>query len=163
MSHHSKEASLKAFGLSALGGAGLYGLMERLRPGYGREKMPPPLKVSSSTIDAVSYNPVSKELVVIFKTGKKYKYDGVSKRKFESFISSPSKNGYLRSKIAPRHQYEKLATAVRAPLETKKPKSLSQMLEDLRHIDTPEKWKAYMENERTGAHNDLKRTLHDSE
>ena len=68
----NKQASWRRFGLSALGGVGVVGLMERLRPGYSKRK-PKPLKVSSSTIDSVSYDPASKELIVIFKTGKKYK------------------------------------------------------------------------------------------
>ena len=84
--------------------------------------------------------------------------------KFKNFMSAPSKNGYLRSKIAPKHTYEKVSE-VRTPLSARKPKSLSMMLDDLRHIDTPEKWKAYTEQEQNGYRKLLGRDalLHDKD
>lgn len=61
------------------------------------------VKVKSSTIQEVKYDPVTKALDVIFKSGGHYSYSGVSEEKYNSMISAKSVGSYFHSNIKGKH------------------------------------------------------------
>ncbi len=64
--------------------------------------MPDPnalIPVDSSMIQAVRYNAKTKELDVLYNSGKVWCYSGVDKEEYEGLMKSSSKGSYMRSNI----------------------------------------------------------------
>jgi hypothetical protein len=57
------------------------------------------IPVESSMIDAVSYDPQAKELLVIFSSGKTYTYMKVPQEEFDGLLAAESKGQYVRACI----------------------------------------------------------------
>ena len=57
------------------------------------------VEVESSMIHAVRYNAQTKELDVMYNTGKVWRYEGVGKKEYEGLMKSSSKGSYMRSNI----------------------------------------------------------------
>jgi hypothetical protein len=72
--------------------------------------MPEMIFVDSSNIEAIGYDPESRELHVRFlKSGETYVYYEVEEWEFEEFKRADSKGVHLNSNIKPRHpNYTKL-------------------------------------------------------
>lgn len=64
--------------------------------------------VQSSNIDAVGYDPETKELQVRFKGGALYSYAGVPKAKYDSMLSAQSLGGVFHTSIRNEYKYTKL-------------------------------------------------------
>jgi hypothetical protein len=57
------------------------------------------IEVESSMIQAVGYDPESKELEVLFDSGKTYRYTGVPQEEYEGLLKAESKGRYMRGYI----------------------------------------------------------------
>jgi len=57
------------------------------------------VKVESSNIDAIGYEPAKKELRIRFKSGQTYKYTPVTQKGYEDFLSADSKGKYFHKNI----------------------------------------------------------------
>lgn len=65
--------------------------------------------VDSSNLEAIGYDPDSRELHVRFlKSGDTYVYYDVDEWVFQEFLQADSKGGYLNDKIKERYQFAKL-------------------------------------------------------
>lgn len=57
------------------------------------------IPVESSMIQAVSYDPKTRILEVIFNSGRTYCYEGVPPDVYKKLMTADSKGGYMRSAI----------------------------------------------------------------
>lgn len=65
--------------------------------------------VDSSNVEAIGYDPDSRELHVRFlKSGDIYVYYDVEEWVFQEFLQADTKGGYLNANIKDRYQYAKL-------------------------------------------------------
>lgn len=62
------------------------------------------IRVSSSAISAIGYDPETMRMRIKFKEGKTYDYCRVPAHIFESFIQSRSKGTFYQAKINGRYQ-----------------------------------------------------------
>ena len=67
------------------------------------------IKVESSTIDEIYYNLLERKLIVTFKNGSKYQYDGVSEDVFKELISAESVCKYFTANIRNKYTTTKLS------------------------------------------------------
>jgi hypothetical protein len=56
-------------------------------------------KVNSSMVYAIGYNPKSKTLEVVFKSGKVWVYEEVPKKVYQELLKSKSIGSYMRENI----------------------------------------------------------------
>lgn len=66
------------------------------------------IKVESSTIDEMYYDLLERKLIVTFKNGSKYQYDGVPEDVFKELISTESIGKYFASNIRNKYTTTKL-------------------------------------------------------
>lgn len=67
------------------------------------------IPVQSSNLQAVRYEPSTRQLFVRFRTeGREYRYDGVSVSTFEELLAAPSKGGYFAANIRSSYPYTRL-------------------------------------------------------
>lgn len=67
------------------------------------------IDVTSSNIKTIGYNIKTKDLDVEFTTGDIYRYSGVPKSVYRSFLGSSSKGKFLHKNIKGKYSYIKLA------------------------------------------------------
>ncbi len=63
------------------------------------------IQVESSMIDAVGYDPEGRELLVIFNSGKSYRYTGVPKKVYEELLAAESKGSYMKTFVIDMYPY----------------------------------------------------------
>lgn len=63
------------------------------------------ISVESSMIDAVGYDPESQEMLVIFNSGKSYRYTGVPKKVHEELLAAESKGSYMKTFVIDVYPY----------------------------------------------------------
>lgn len=63
------------------------------------------VKVDSSMIYAVGYDPKAKELEVVFNTGGIYRYQGVPRKVYKELLAAESKGRYMRAHIIDVYPY----------------------------------------------------------
>lgn len=68
---------------------------------------PEMVMVSSSNVEAVGYDPDSRELWVRFLGGGTYVYSGVDERTHEELVNAPSVGSYLNREIKGNFDYRK--------------------------------------------------------
>jgi hypothetical protein len=135
--HAKRVFAPKTLGLTARGPA-----LPAMRP------------VRSSMIKELGYADGQDELVVKFNDGKTYKFKGVSKSVFTRLLNAGSKGESFNRMIKNKYEHEKIGAA-RDPFDRVTPpksaRSLSSVLHDLRELDTPEKWYAYVDRHNSSA------------
>lgn len=65
-------------------------------------------KVSSSNVDELGYNSLTKTAFVKFKNGSLYAYEGVSQSEFDNLLHSSSIGSYLHSNFKGVYPYKKI-------------------------------------------------------
>ena len=65
-------------------------------------------EIKSSNIKSTEYDTESKELVVEFNNGLKYKYDGVPHQIFTRFRMAESQGKFFTTDISKKYKYKKL-------------------------------------------------------
>jgi hypothetical protein len=105
----------------------------------------PPMKsVKSSMIKELGY--ADGDLKVRFNDGRIYEFKRVPKAVYARIMKSGSVGSSFNRNVKDKYEYEKVGSA-RPPIDRISPpvpmKSLSQVLDDLRKLDTPDKWNAY--------------------
>lgn len=65
-------------------------------------------EVTSSNIEAVSYDPLMNNLTVHFKNGTEYEYVGVPKDVFDGFAEAPSAGRYFQTSVKPYYDFLRL-------------------------------------------------------
>ena len=80
--------------------------------------MPQRIEIDSSNIDSVLYNPEEQTLEVRFSKGGDYRYAGVDKDIYNTFLESPSKGSYLHKVIKQSCPCEKIETEDKLELPT---------------------------------------------
>ncbi len=63
------------------------------------------VEVESSMINAVGYNAESQEMLVIFNSGKSYRYQGVPKKVYEGLLAAESKGSYMNTFVIDMYPY----------------------------------------------------------
>jgi hypothetical protein len=66
------------------------------------------ISVTSSNIESIGYGEKRNALIVKFKNGGVYIYQGVKKNIFDEFLNAPSKGGYLDSEIKGGYPFERI-------------------------------------------------------
>jgi hypothetical protein len=135
-------------GLSGLAGIGaLYALFGKDKPRAGKMS-----KLDSSMIQAAGYDADKRQMSVKFNDGHTYVFSDVPNSVYDDLRSSDSAGGYFNSSVRGKYSHEKVSsvkTESKNPFDRISPppsaKSLSEVLVDLRSLDTPEKWKAYVD------------------
>lgn len=64
--------------------------------------------IESSTIHAIGYKPEGQALIVEFKSGGTYRYDGVPQAIYEGLLAADSKGKYLNQNIIGSYYTEKI-------------------------------------------------------
>ena len=64
--------------------------------------------VQSSNIDAVGYNPETREMRIQFKGGGKYAFHGISPEQHKALVNAPSVGGHFAAHIRPKFRGKKL-------------------------------------------------------
>lgn len=134
-------------GLSGVAGLGaLYALF-----GVNRTTPSDMSDIKSSMIHAAGYNKEKKQLSVKFNDGNVYVFSNVPDRVYTKLKNSDSAGGYFNKSIRNKYTHEKVSSMqhqTQNPFDRIKPpattKSLSDVLVDLRKLDTPDKWRAYV-------------------
>lgn len=67
------------------------------------------IPVSSSNLDAVSYDDILRRLFVRFKSGSVYQYENVPKGKYQGLISAASKGSFFHQHIKGVYGFTRLA------------------------------------------------------
>lgn len=67
--------------------------------------------VESSNLEAVGYDPVSREMTVHFKNGGKYKFSNVPEHKHSALMKAESLGRHFQTHIRFHHDFEKLSSA----------------------------------------------------
>lgn len=62
------------------------------------------IRVRSSAIQAVGYDPVSRRMSIAFAQGSAYDFCGVPQHVFDAFLRAPSKGTYYNDYIKDRYQ-----------------------------------------------------------
>ena len=65
-------------------------------------------EIKSSNIKSTEYDTETKDLVVEFNNGLKYKYDGVPHQVYTKFRLSESQGKFFTTEIAKKYSYKKL-------------------------------------------------------
>jgi len=65
-------------------------------------------EVESSNIDKTEYDTATKEFIIEFKNGTKYKYEDVPHASIARFKLSESQGKYFNSEIAKKYKYTKI-------------------------------------------------------
>ena len=63
------------------------------------------VRVESSMIEAVGYEPTTQELEVVFTSGKTYRYTGVPREVYEGLLAAESKGRYMHAHIIDVYPY----------------------------------------------------------
>lgn len=63
------------------------------------------IPVESSMIRAVGYDPATKELEVVFTSGRIYRYTDVPHKVYEGLVAAESKGRYMRAHILDAYDY----------------------------------------------------------
>lgn len=112
------------------------------------DSAPEMVPVQSSMIREIGYRDASGALVVKFNDGKTYKFKDVPKKVFTKLLKAGSKGEAFNKMVKTRFEHEKVG-AYGDPFDRIAPprttKSLHQTLVDLRSLDTPDKWYAYVD------------------
>ena len=66
------------------------------------------IQVPSTNVDSVGYDAPSQTLLVTFKSGDTYQYDGVTADIYAALVLSPSIGKYIREVISQQFNYTKL-------------------------------------------------------
>ena len=66
------------------------------------------IPLDSSNVKSAGYDDESKVLVVEFKGGARYQYDGVGRGEYEALVLSASPGGYIAKAIKPKYQSTRL-------------------------------------------------------
>ena len=135
-------------GLGGLTGLGaLYALFGR----GSRDPSPKMNKLDSSMIRSAGYDASNKKLNVKFNDGHTYVFSDVPESVYQDLLKSESAGGYFNASVRGKYSHEKVSSMNRDtvnPFNRIKPppttKSLSEVLGDLRKLDTPEKWRKYV-------------------
>ena len=64
---------------------------------------------SSTNLKSAEYNVTKKELIIEFKKGGKYSYEGVPIKEMVALKSSPSQGKYFSTNISKAYKYKKLS------------------------------------------------------
>jgi hypothetical protein len=64
------------------------------------------LTLVSTSLERVSYDPVTEILLVVFRDGSAYRYFGVPNAIFESFQTAPSKGAYFNHVIRSAYGFQ---------------------------------------------------------
>ena len=64
--------------------------------------------VNSSMLRRVRYDPQSKFLDVVFRTGEKYRYKGVPADEYDGLMEAQSHGKYMQTRIIDRYEVERL-------------------------------------------------------
>lgn len=67
--------------------------------------MPKMIGVSSSSVEAVGYEPTAAELWVQFNGGRIYIYDEVPQHVFDALLYAPSKGTYINQQVKPVYHF----------------------------------------------------------
>ena len=65
----------------------------------------PVVRVESSAIDAVAYDPRRCELLVEYKGGRGYVYLDVPRETYDALLAAPSKGKFVNAEVKPRYRY----------------------------------------------------------
>lgn len=132
-------------GLGGLAGIGaLYSLF-----GMNKKKSIPMSRLNSSMIRSAGYDKNSNKLSVRFNDGHVYEFNDVPESVYNELKTSDSAGTYFNNTVRGKYEHEKVSSmSNKGPFDRIEPprtaKSLSDVLVDLRKLDTPEKWKAYV-------------------
>ena len=66
------------------------------------------MKVKSSIIDEIDYDPAKRSLKVLFHGGNLHVYNDVGASKYQELMTSKSHGSYLKRQIIPHHHSVKL-------------------------------------------------------
>ncbi len=134
-------------GLGGIAGLGaLYSLF-----GLGSKKKSPRMsRLNSSMIRSAGYDKDNNKLSVKFNDGHVYEFRDVPENVYTELKNSDSAGTFFNTTVRGQYGHEKVSNManknpfdrIPAPIQTK---SLSDVLVDLRKLDTPEKYKAYVE------------------
>jgi DNA repair exonuclease SbcCD nuclease subunit len=104
--------------------------------------------VQSSMIKELGYRDKSGALVVKFNDGKTYRFKNVPRSLFTKIMHAGSKGEAFNKMVKNKYEHEKVG-AKQNPFDRIAPprttKSLNDVLVDLRSLDTPEEWYAYVD------------------
>lgn len=67
--------------------------------------------MTSSTLEAVAYDPAGKRLLIRFRTGAIYEYHDVPPVVYEELLAAPSKGGYFSEFVRPDYPYRRVRAA----------------------------------------------------
>ncbi len=63
---------------------------------------------NSSNVDSVSFDPDTESLLVRFKHGGTYRYEGVSAKKYQELMAAPSIGKHVHTHIKGSHKHSKV-------------------------------------------------------
>lgn len=64
------------------------------------------IPIESSMIQAVSYDETEQSLLILFNSGKAYRYFQIPKALFEELLASDSKGSFMRDRIIDQYPWE---------------------------------------------------------
>lgn len=65
------------------------------------------VRVESSVLDSVRYDPASQDLIVLFDNGDIYEYHGVPEELYQGLLQADSKGRFFHENIRDKYEYEK--------------------------------------------------------
>ena len=74
-------------------------------------------KISSSNLEALTYDGDSEELIIEFKDGGRYAYDKVPKKIIEAFLEDQSKGKFFHANIKSKYDYKKISSRSEKEIE----------------------------------------------
>lgn len=86
------------------------------------------LAVTSSNIDRVGYNPVTSHLLVVFKSGKRYLYQGVPESVYKELMAAESHGKFFNKYIRTAFAFTELDAADGEPAPTRMNTSIKEAL-----------------------------------
>jgi hypothetical protein len=147
---------MSKLGLGIGAGAALGYLAYRMNRGLGKQIAGPKLltpesqaskpnmkSVDSSMISELGYE--GGDLLVRFNDGRTYEFKRVPKSVYKRLMASDSVGQSFNRSVRSKYDHEKIGSAEPIDRLPSRPniKTLSEVLGDLRKLDTPEKWNAY--------------------
>jgi hypothetical protein len=64
--------------------------------------------IESAAIGAIEYDELGAELVVLFKSGRRYVYYGVPRDVYQDFLDAESQGRYFNTRVKDRYRYTEI-------------------------------------------------------
>lgn len=94
-------------------------------------------EVTSSNVAEIGYDPDSLDLMVVFKSGRRYLYNGVPPTEFENLWSAQSVGNYFNKNIRDRYQTTELEPGQQAGSARSSTRKATSIYEELLHSVRP--------------------------